>query len=108
MASAVFFKSIPFTDPHKYKGSGVLSPFLAEVRAGIWNYDEIHHKKQTPERKDAEIGVFNIPSHKDKCVLRNAAVQTGLFTKKKVFKREKNGFVWHSIGYEFRGPTRRF
>lgn len=43
----MFFKSIPFTDPNKYKGGGVLSPFLDEVLAGIWNHDEIR-KKQTP------------------------------------------------------------
>lgn len=53
-ALAMFFKSILFTDPLKYKGGGVLSPFLAEVPAGIWNHDEIR-KKQTLEKNDAEI-----------------------------------------------------
>lgn len=33
----------------------------------------------------------------------NAAVQAGLLSKKTVFKREKNSFVWHSMGCKLRG-----
>lgn len=50
--------------------------------------------------------MLNSPSHKDKFVLRNAVVLADLLTKKKGFKQEKNGFIWHSIGCELRGPMR--
>ena len=39
--------------------------------------------------------MLNIPSHKDKCVLQNAAVQAGLLTKEKVFKQGKT--AWSGI-----------
>lgn len=48
-ASAVFFKFIPLTDPHKYKGGDVLSPLLAKVLAGIWNHDKIPKKQMRRE-----------------------------------------------------------
>lgn len=41
----MFFKSITFTDPCKYKGSGVFSCFLADVLTGTWNHDEIYKNK---------------------------------------------------------------
>lgn len=45
----MFFKFIPLTDPHKYKGGDVLSPLLAKVLAGIWNHDKIPKKQMRRE-----------------------------------------------------------
>lgn len=45
----MFFKFIPFTDPQKYKGGGLLSLFLAKVLAGTWNHDEIPKKQMQRE-----------------------------------------------------------